>query len=220
LAPLNTLQVIVMRVFNSVMTLHLDGVQFVSGAGPSAIRPVTSIEKGRSQALGSLRFAGIQPLLVFWDRGLLDSEILQISGNPWQIFESPRRLGWLAPSAAATIYRLISDTITNGWTAVGAASVAAATNETTPSDAEYGLSPNLSSSYTGAWPSMPAGNHTVRFRGDRTLTGGQVRIRYLDSGGTDVGGTAWQALTGTAAEYVLSATTTATATQARIEVQP
>jgi hypothetical protein len=36
----------------------------------------------------------------------------------------------------------------------------------------------------------------------------------------DVGGTAWQVLTGTATTYILSATTTATATQARVEVQP
>jgi hypothetical protein len=142
-----------------------------------------------------------------------------LSSNPWPLIEQPTRPLW-APSVAATVYRLISDTITNGWTAVGAASVAAATNEAIPSDAEYGLSPDLSSSYTGAIPSMPAGNYTVTFRGDRTLTDGQVRIRYLDSGGVDVGGTAWQALTGTATEYALSATTTATATQARIEVQP
>jgi hypothetical protein len=219
LAPLDTLQVVIMRIVNAVMTLHLDGVQVVSGAGPSAIRPVTSMEKGRSQALGTLRFAGVQPFMFLWDRGITDAEIGAVSRNPWQLIAPIARHLW-APSVAAAVYRLISDTITNGWTAVGAASVAAATNEAIPSDAEYGLSPDLSSSYTGAIPSMPSGNYTVTFRGDRTLSGGQVRIRYLDSGGVDVGGTAWQALTGTATEYALSATTTATATQARIEVQP
>jgi hypothetical protein len=120
----------------------------------------------------------------------------------------------------ATGYRLTGDTTLNGWTAVGAASVAAATNEAVASDAEYGLSPDLTSSYTGSIGSMPAGTYTVSFRADRTLTQGQMRIRYLDAGNVDVGGTAWQVLTGTATTYNLTATTTATATQARIEVQP
>jgi hypothetical protein len=164
-------------------------------------------------------YGGETELQLYFDRALSADEVRSVSDNPWPLIEQPARPLW-APSVAATVYRLISDTITNGWTAVGAASVAAATNEAIPSDAEYGLSPNLTDSYTGAWPSMPAGNHTVTLRGDRTLSGGQVRIRYLDSGGVDVGGTAWQALTGTATEYALSATTTATATQARIEVQP
>lgn len=156
---------------------------------------------------------------ALWARALSDDEMRVLSDNPWQLFEPPPSSFW-APSAAAAIFQLIADITTNGWTAVGAASVAAATNEAVPSDAEYGLSPNLSSSYTGSIPSMPAGTYTVQFRADRTTAQGQMRIRYLDASNVDVGGTAWQTLTGTPTTYSLTATTTATATRARIEVQP
>jgi len=45
-------------------------------------------------------------------------------------------------------------------------------------------------------------------------------VRLLDGANTDVGGTAWQALTNTPTTYTLAATVTATASRVRIEVQP
>jgi len=45
-------------------------------------------------------------------------------------------------------------------------------------------------------------------------------VRFLNTSNVDVGGTAWQAVTGTLTTYNLSATTTGTADRFRIEVQP
>jgi hypothetical protein len=169
---------------------------------------------------GLRNFDGAIGHVPIWDRALTAGEAQAISADFDSVYASGTRPLWAPSADAETIFRLISDTTLNGWTAVGAASVAAATNEASPSDAEYGLSPDLTSSYTGSIGSMPAGTYTVSFRADRTLTQGQMRIRYLDAGNVDVGGTSWQALTGTATTYTLSATTSATATQARVEVQP
>lgn len=120
--------------------------------------------------------------------------------------------------AAVTVYRPGSDIIVNGWTAVGAASLAAAM--AAASTADYALSPNLTDPTTQAWDSpLPAGTWDITVGGARTGASGQVRIVCLDGGGSPVGTSAWQALTGTDTDYTLSVTTTATAPNFRIEVQ-
>jgi hypothetical protein len=217
LAPLDVMQVVIMRVVNSVMTLHLDGVQVVSGAGPAAIQPVTSMEKGRSQALGTLRFAGIQPLMVFWDRGLTDAGIGAVSRNPWQIIAPIDRPLW-APASTVTVYRPGAD-VSGTWTPVGGASVAATLAD--EAQGNYAESPDLTSPQVCTWnPPLPAGNWTLPVGAQRTDSTGQVRIVCLDAGGASVGATAWQTLTLTPTLYSLSVNTSAVSTQFRIEVQP
>ena len=109
--------------------------------------------------------------------------------------------------------------VSGSWSAVGAASVAAALFD--ESESNYGESPNLSASQICTWdPPLPAGTWNLPIIAERTATGGQVRIVCLDAGDVSVGATAWQALTNAPSPYNLAVTTSATATQFRIEVQP
>lgn len=124
----------------------------------------------------------------------------------------------IASIAAIVVYRPGAD-VSGSWTPVGAGSVAAALADESTSN--WGQSPDLSASQTLSWtPNLPAGTWDIPIVADRTGASGQTRIVCLDAGGASVGASAWQALTATQASYTLSVTTTATATQFRIEVQP
>lgn len=153
-----------------------------------------------------------------WTRQLERRERAALAQNPWSLFATQPRALWSPQASSVTVYRPGSDIIVNGWTPVGAASLAAAMSNA--STADYALSPNLTDPTTQAWDSpLPAGTWDITVGGARTGASGQVRIVCLDSGGTPVGTSAWQALTGTDADYTLSVTTTATAPNFRIEVQ-
>ena len=121
-------------------------------------------------------------------------------------------------SVGVTVYRPGAD-VSGSWSAIGSPSVAAAMAD--ESSGNYGQSPNTSSPQTCTWnPPLPAGTHDIPVKADRTAASAQLRIVCLDAGGASVGATPWQVLTGTEATYTLPVTTTATATQFRIEVQP
>lgn len=131
-----------------------------------------------------------------------------------QSFYSP------AVSQSATTYRPSSDVSANGWTATPGGSLASCIDEITLDRSDFITSPNLTNPATLTWTtSFAAGSYDVTIDADRTGATGQVRIVCLDSGGTSVGATSWQTLTGTATTYTLPVTTTGTSTQFRIEVQ-
>lgn len=158
---------------------------------------------------------------ALWARALTDEEMRALSDNPWQLFAPTPRPLWAPSVASVTIYRPGSDISVGGWTATGAASLFDAINEVSASDTDYITGPDLSTpTVLGLTASMPAGNYTVRVRSSYTGGSGQVRVRFLNTSNVDVGGTAWQAVTGTLTTYTLSATTTGTADRFRIEVQP
>jgi hypothetical protein len=140
-----------------------------------------------------------------------------VSANPWQMAEATRR--FVNPAAAITVYRPGSDVAVSGWTAVGAATRAAALAD--ESGATYAESPDLSTPDTQTWtPPFPAGPASLEITAARTAGVGALRIVFLDAGGAVVGTTAWQALTGAPADYTLTATVLAISPQFRIEVQP
>jgi hypothetical protein len=140
-----------------------------------------------------------------------------ISANPWQLFEPTRRI--VNPATAITVYRPGSDVGVSGWTAVGAATRAAALAD--ESGATYAESPDLSTPDTQTWDTpFPAGPASLEITAARTDTAGALRIVFLDAGGATVGTTAWQALTNTPTDYALTATVSAISPQFRIEVQP
>ena len=140
-----------------------------------------------------------------------------LTGNPWQVAEPTRRI--FNPAAAITVYRPGSDVGISGWTAVGAASRAAALAD--ESGATYAESPDLSTPDTQTWTTpFPAGPASLEITAVRTATVGALRIVFLDAGGAAVGATAWQTLTNTPADYTLTATVSAISPQFRIEVQP
>lgn len=124
-------------------------------------------------------------------------------------------------TTGAAFYRPSSDIVTGGWVASPGGTLASCVDEASADDNDHITSPDTSTAAVlGMSPAMPAGNQTIRLRAARTGATGQVRVRLLDAANTDVGGTAWQALTTTPTTYTLAATITATADRYRIEVQP
>ena len=153
---------------------------------------------------------------AIWGRALSADEIASLSANPWQLFEPAQRV--ISIAATVSVYLPGAD-VSGSWTPVGTATVAAALADASTSN--WGESLDLATSQTITWtPPLPAGTWDIPIVADRTGASGQTRIVCLDSGGASVGASAWQALTATQASYTLSVTTTATATQFRIEVQP
>lgn len=117
-------------------------------------------------------------------------------------------------------YRPSGDISTGGWTATPGGTLASCIDEVVANDSDYITSPNLTTpAVLSLSTSLPAGSWDISVRAKYVLTNGQIRIRMLNSGGTDVGGSSWQVLTGSASTYTLSATTTAAADRFRIEVQ-
>jgi hypothetical protein len=164
-------------------------------------------------------YGGETELQLFFDRALSADEVRSVSANPWQLFEQPARPLW-APASTVTVYRPGSDVIVNGWTSTPSGSLASCIDDPTLDRADFITSPNLTDPATLAWASsLPAGSYSISVDADRLGASGQVRIVCLDSGGTSVGATSWQALTASANTYSLSVTTTGTSTQFRIEVQ-
>ena len=121
--------------------------------------------------------------------------------------------------------RPTTDITVAGWTgSPDNVNLYANIDESTASDADYVLSPSLSSSpgpaIFGLSPSsLATGNYTVNLRARRTGSVGQLRALLVDSSGTTVGTSSWQTLTTTYTTYNLSITTTGTAARLRFEVQ-
>jgi hypothetical protein len=126
-----------------------------------------------------------------------------------------------AEATGPAYHRPSADIAAGGWTATPGGSLASCIDEAAADDADYITSPDLAApTIMTLSPALPSGTRTVRVRASRTGSAGQLRVRLLDGSNVDVGGTAWQALAATPTTYTLSATTSATATRARIEVQP
>jgi hypothetical protein len=160
---------------------------------------------------------GQHEIVVVFDSLLSDAEHASLHANPWQVLEPTARS--MGRVAAVTVYRPGSDLIVNGWTAVGAGSLAAAMADA--SNATYAESPNLTDPATETWDApLPAGTYDISVTFDRTAADGQLRLVLLDSGGGTVGTSAWQAAPAIFATTVFNVTTTDTSDRFRIEVQP
>lgn len=174
----------------------------------------TVLNRGNSVS----RSTGVANLGAVWNRALTPAEIVSLSANPWQLFAPQSQVINIA--ATVSVYRPGSDVTVNGWTSTPSGTLASCIDDPTLDRADFITSPDLSSPATLAWNSpLPAGNWSVSVDGVRVGTAGQVRVVCLDAGGTSVGNTSWQVLTGTDTTYTLPVTTTATSTQFRIEVQ-
>jgi hypothetical protein len=114
-----------------------------------------------------------------------------------------------------------ADINANGWTPSSGSDLYAMIDETVLNRSDYITSPNLSNPVTLSWnPPRAVGNHDVSVDFDRTGADGQLRIVMLDSSGTTVGTSAWQAAPSSAATTVFTITTTGISDRFRIEVQP
>lgn len=137
-----------------------------------------------------------------------------------------KRAATIAIAAAPTgptIYRPTSDITTTGWTASTGSVLYDMIDEVIPSDIDYILSPDVNAApgpATFGISSAPAGTYVISLRAMRTSSVGQIRALLKDSGGTTVGTSSWQTITGAFTTYNFSVTTTGTAAQLTIEVQP
>jgi hypothetical protein len=125
-----------------------------------------------------------------------------------------------AALAASTISRPNSDISAAGWLGVPDAALYANIDEATLSDTDYIESPALSLSPQATFGlslTLAAGTYDVGIRAQWVSTSGQLRVVLLDSGGTSVGASSYQALSSSLTTYTLPVTTTGAATQARIE---
>lgn len=213
--------------------LYVDGV---FGASDGTVRAIgngdrVNIHAGHQNSAGAI--AGIArtacvatslPMVI--GRALSPAEIARLYNeqrvNPWGLFlddGSPFQI----PIAVLVLCRPTSDILTTGWTASTGSDLYAMVDESTASDSDYITSPLLSSptpNTFGITPSAPTGTHTVRIRGSRTETTGQVRVHLLDASNAVMGSSAWQALTSSFTTYPLSITTSGAATRMQIEVAP
>jgi hypothetical protein len=124
-------------------------------------------------------------------------------------------------SELAAVYRPTSDIVVNSWTPSTGSDLYAMIDDPTLNRSDFITSPNLTNPVTMGWgSSLAAGTYDVSVDFDRTGTQGQLRIVLLDSGGTAVGTSSWQAAPSSAATTVFSVTTTGTSDRFRIEVQP
>lgn len=124
------------------------------------------------------------------------------------------------PLAAATVFYPGSDISAGSWTASNGGTLASCVDESAYDDADFITSPDLSASATLAWQSpIPAGTWDIAIRGAFLGASGQVRLVLLDAGGSTVGTSSWQALTGSLAPYTLTVTTSGASTKFRYEVQ-
>lgn len=123
-------------------------------------------------------------------------------------------------SELAAVYRPTSDIVVNSWTPSTGSDLFAMVDDPTLNRSDFITSPNLTNPVTMGWgSSLAAGTYDVSVDFDRTGTQGQLRIVLLDSGGTAVGTSSWQAAPSSAATTVFSVTTTGTSDRFRIEVQ-
>jgi len=192
-----------------------------SPAANTGILPAIGAHAGSGAEMGSSAISGTRrvAMVARTSRALPDALCIAISANPGLIFEPQRRTFPIA--SGVTVYRPASDIVVNSWTPSTGSDLYAMIDEPTLNRADYITSPNLTNPATMGWSApMAAGTYDVSVDFDRTGTQGQLRIVLLDSGGTAVGTSSWQAAPSSAATTVFSVTTTGTSDRFRIEVQP
>jgi hypothetical protein len=138
---------------------------------------------------------------------------------------APLLLGGAQLLAGGGISRPSSDITTTGWTG-DPDNVTLFNNidEVSPSDTDFIISPALNATpgpaVFGITPTQASGTYNVRLRAKRTGSTGDIRALLLDSGGSTVGTSSWQALSASYTQYTLSVTTSGTAARVQLEVRP
>lgn len=116
-----------------------------------------------------------------------------------------------------------SDIVVSGWTSSNGNPLYDDIDEVTASDTDYIISPTLTTTPAvatfGLTSSLAAGIYDINVRAMKTDVSGEIRVVLKDSGGTAVGTTGWQTLTGSYVSYLLRVTTTGTATQSTVEAR-
>jgi hypothetical protein len=214
--------VAIMRYVPGFLSIFVDGkldaTQSATASGTSASSLQVAVGAVVRAGSASLFSSSSLVLGVYWNRALSNAEIASVSANPWQLFEPQTRS--INSVAAVSVYRPGSDVTVNGWTSTPGGTLASCIDEAVLDRGDFITSPNLTDPATLAWATpLPAGTWDLSVDCDRTGSSGQLRIVCLDSGGTSVGASAWQAAPSSPATTVFSVTTTGTSDRFRIEVQ-
>ena len=218
---------VVIATYNTNTTLQSFEVNDV-GTTTSAI----TFALGEACSIGARRtapstynsyFNGNIYMVGLWARQMTRQERAALAANPWQLMAGVNypAIVTMPVATGATVYRPGSDLIVNGWTPSTGSDLFAMLDETTLDRGDYITSPNLTSPVTMGWTSGPlaAGTYDIAVDFDRTGATGQLRIVLLDSGGSAVGTSSWQAAPASAATTTFNVTTTGASDRFRIEVQ-
>ena len=155
--------------------------------------------------------ANRQMLSAATTKSISNEELVTLSLNPWQIFES---------TPQTMVYTKLGG---SGWSYNSNTSLYDAIDEPSYNDTDAIISPSLSATpgpaKFGLDTSLDAGTYNVNVRARKTDTTGDIRATLIDSAGNVVGTSSWQTLTAIYQTYVLSVTTTATASRVGLEVR-
>lgn len=163
----------------------------------------------------------VHHLDLCWNRTLTPAEVASLNSNPWQLFKStPQTM----VATRGIVSRPNSDITASGWSYNSNTSFYDAIDEPSYNDTDAIISPSLNANpgpvKFGLDTSLDAGTYNVNVRARRTDTTGDIRATLINSAGTVVGTSSWQTLTANYQTYVLSVTTTATASRVGFEVRP
>jgi len=170
------------RVSQSTVNLIANGVQVASktnltGYG-STTNPLCFLGTESNEELFTINdglfFCGIA-----FKEPLSSSDIVDITNNPWQIFE-PEEIPLFKPTVTAQYARPISDVSAGGWTASTGSDLFAMLDETSANDSDYITSTTASTCEVALGslsdPALSTG-HIVRYRISATGGGIIVRLR-------------------------------------------
>jgi hypothetical protein len=169
---------------------------------------------------GATQLDGRIYYVALFNRVLSAAEHASLAQNPWQLFE-PQQIR-IPLQMAVTAYYPGTETAAAGWTASTGGSLSSCISETVASDADYIISPDVTTSITFAWApaSLPIGTWGINWHGMKTGTTGQIRIVLLDGGGTVLATGSYHAQTGAFANYTDTLTIASASTHFRIEDAP
>lgn len=190
-----------------------------AAVGGGAESSTTPYRFGNTEA-GNRAWDGWLGIMVCFACLLTPAEAQQLSANPAALICGTPYFPFTAPTAS--IYRPGSDIAAASWTASAGSDLFACIDETALDRGDHITSPEIpgAGSYVaGLTASLPVGTWAVEVDAKYIDGAAQLRVHLQDAGGTDVGVSSWQSLTGSDATYTLTITTTGVATRMSIEVQ-
>ncbi|HPC92965.1 MAG TPA: hypothetical protein PLJ74_12035 [Myxococcota bacterium] len=149
--------------------------------------------------------------------------VLTVGSQSGQLINASSDRGVVVMAIFTEIPPPYSDAQIAGWTPTPAGHISDTIDDgSSANDTDYVTSPLLRSVaeklILDLTTPLTSGSYTIDIRIRSTSSTGNARVRFLDSGGADVGVTAIQGITTTLTTYSLSVTLTGTATQVQIEV--
>ena len=205
--------------------MYIDGASVSVNVNQAAnstygVGAVTDLAFGNRPSDSARSFDGMHGPMLWFDGYLTPQEHKSLNNNIWQIIADEDIYTFF--SAGGVIYPA-SDITTTGWTATPGPTYFGMLDELITDDGDIVTSPLIDTTQgpliMGLSDVLAAGPWDINIRTSYLGSASQVRCLLLDSGGSTVGTSSWQILTGTLTDYVLPVTTSGIAARIRIEVQ-